>query len=38
MAIHTPEPFKIKMVEPIKLIDRQTRETAIRRACYNMFG
>ncbi|NEP73969.1 MAG: tryptophanase [Okeania sp. SIO2G4] len=38
MAVHLPEPFKIKMVEPIKLLDRQAREAAIRRSGYNMFG
>ena len=38
MAIHPPEPFRIKMVEPIKRLDRRSRETAIRRAGYNLFG
>ncbi|MEA5601624.1 tryptophanase [Nostoc sp. UHCC 0252] len=38
MTLHPPEPFRIKMVEPIKLLDRDTREAAIRRANYNLFG
>ncbi|MGF2039734.1 MAG: tryptophanase [Nostoc sp. CmiVER01] len=38
MTFHPPEPFRIKMVEPIKLLDRNTREAAIRRANYNLFG
>ncbi|MBE9169925.1 tryptophanase [Pleurocapsales cyanobacterium LEGE 06147] len=38
MAIHPPEPFRIKMVESIKLLDRKAREAAIRRAGYNLFG
>ena len=38
MAIHPPEPFRLKMVEPIKLLDRCSREAAIRRAGYNLFG
>jgi len=38
MTFHPPEPFRIKMVEPIKLLDRDTREAAIRRANYNLFG
>lgn len=32
------EPFKIKMVEPIRLISRQEREEAIQRAGYNPFA
>lgn len=32
------EPFKIKMVEPIRLIPREEREAAIRRAGYNVFA
>ncbi|MCG0239319.1 MAG: tryptophanase [Firmicutes bacterium] len=32
------EPFKIKMVEPIRLIPREEREAAIRRAGYNIFA
>ncbi|MFO7173629.1 MAG: tryptophanase, partial [Bacillota bacterium] len=32
------EPFKIKMVEPIRLIPREEREAAIRRAGLNIFA
>ncbi len=32
------EPFKIKMVEPIRLISRAEREAAIRAAGYNVFA
>ncbi len=38
MTFHPPEPFRIKMVEPIKLLDRDTREAVIRRANYNLFS
>ena len=38
MAQHPPEPFRMKMVEPIRLIDREAREDAIRLAGYNLFG
>ncbi len=38
VTIHPPEPFRIKMVEPIKLLDRRSREAAIQRAGYNLFG
>jgi len=31
------EPFKIKMVEPIKLTTREQRETILRRAHFNPF-
>ncbi len=38
MAIkYTPEPFRIKMVEPIKTLTRQEREDKIRLADYNLF-
>lgn len=39
MAIkYFPEPFKIKMVEPIKILSRKERELKIAEAKYNMFG
>lgn len=38
MAFHPPEPFRIKMVEPIKLLARDQREAAIVRANYNLFS
>lgn len=33
-----PEPFKIKMVEPIDLISRSERKEALERAGYNLFA
>jgi tryptophanase len=38
MPKHPPEPFRIKMIEPIRLIDREARHEAIRRAGYNLFA
>lgn len=37
MSVHLPEPFRIKVVEPIKLIPREARESALREAGYNLF-
>jgi len=33
-----PEPYKIKMVEPIRLIPREERERKIKEAGYNVFA
>ncbi len=38
MPDYLPEPFRIKMVEPIHLIDSQAREAALRKAGYNLFS
>lgn len=38
MAAYLPEPFRIKMVEPIQLIDRDQRAAALHRVQYNLFG
>lgn len=34
---YVPEPFRIKMVETIKVLSREEREEALKRAKYNMF-
>lgn len=38
MTIYPPEPFRIKMVEPIRLISAEKREQALQRAGFNVFG
>jgi tryptophanase len=38
MVSYPPEPFRIKVVEPIRLIDRPAREQALQEAGFNVFG
>jgi tryptophanase len=38
MPNYITEPFRIKMIEPIRLIDHAERETALQYAGYNVFG
>ena len=34
---YVPEPFRIKSVEPIKMLTREQREEKIKAAHYNVF-
>lgn len=38
MPHYPPEPFRIKMVEPIRLIGEEAREEALQRVGFNVFG
>jgi tryptophanase len=38
MPNYIPEPYKIKMVEPIRLAGREERAAAMKSAGYNIFG
>jgi len=38
MPTHPAEPFRIKMIEPIQLKGKKTREKAMIKAGYNLFA
>ena len=38
MAQYLPEPYKIKMVEPLRVTTKEERSAAIRKSHYNLFG
>lgn len=38
MPNYPPEPFRIKVVEPIQTINREKRKAALERAGFNLFG
>ncbi len=38
MAVYLPEPYRIKMVEPLRARSREERGKAIEDASYNLFG
>ena len=37
-TIYPPEPFRVKVTEPIRLISPEARETALKEAGYNLFA
>ncbi|HNZ63884.1 MAG TPA: tryptophanase, partial [Bacillota bacterium] len=38
MADYLPEPYRIKMIEPLKVMTREERDAAVRAVHYNLFG
>ena len=38
MSIYPPEPFRIKVTEPIRLISQEEREARLKEAGYNLFS
>ncbi|HTO87782.1 MAG TPA: beta-eliminating lyase-related protein, partial [Thermoanaerobaculia bacterium] len=38
MSARDPEPWRVKVVEPIRRISRPEREERLRRAGFNLFG